>query len=362
MQPASGPRCSHCGGQTQWENPPELLPVGAVVQGSHQYQMGALLGSGGFGATYTAMDLTSGQRVAIKEYYPKKCAVRGRNGIVEPKEGMDDIYTDGRYQFLKEAEILARLEGMPAVVQGLEYLEANNTAYLVMEYLDGTPLFRIVNEKGRIPAGDLMPRLRPLLRDIGKLHAKDIIHRDISPDNVMWMKDGSLKLLDFGSARSIEDGKSMTVLLKHGFAPVEQYQTRGQGAWTDVYALAATIYYCLTGVIPQPSPERLQEGDQVKPPTALGAAITPEEEKALMWGLTIRPKERPADMSAFLRALFPEEADTPDSGPKPPDVPKPVINKMDQIDPRKRAWIFAALLAAFAVTAVILIVHLLGSV
>ena len=377
MRPAEGAVCPHCGGEIHWQNPDHLLPVGTVLKGAgHTYELGAHLGQGGFGVTYIALELESGRRTAIKEYFPTRCCRRGRGGQVEPLPGQEEVYEGGRYHFLQEARMLASLEGMPSVVQGLDYLETNNTAYLMMEYLDGTPLYRIVNQKGRIAAGDLLPRLEPLLRDIGKLHAAGVVHRDISPDNVMWMNDGTLKLLDFGSARSMEDGKSMTVLLKHGFAPVEQYQTHGQGPWTDVYALSATVYYCLTGVVPPTSTERLQ-GDTLQPPASLGAALTPEEEAALLWGLTVRPKDRPADMEAFRRRLFPAAAVTvtqaaPDQRGEPAAEETPAKTRksllpsqeeMRQMTPAERIksmWWLLLLAAAALCIAVALMVSLMG--
>ena len=285
-----GERCPRCGGSLHRENPSFLLPVGAVLRRPglppcHGYEIGAALGQGGFGVTYAGRDEAEGRRVAVKEYFPARCAKRGEDGItVVPLPGMEETYEGGRYSFVKEARVLSGLEGMPSVVQALAYLETNNTAYLVMEYLDGTPLHRLVDPKAgkRISPETLLPPLKNLLYDIGRLHEKKVIHRDIAPDNIMWMPDGSLKLLDFGSARSMEDGKSMTVMLKHGFAPVEQYQSHGQGTYTDVSAMAATIYYCLTAVAPAQSTERLLGDARLKRPRELGVALTPEEEDALM--------------------------------------------------------------------------------
>lgn len=290
------------------QNPAHLLPVGAVLTGGglgHSYRIGRYLGQGGFGVTYSAQDNQTRREVAIKEYFPTRCARRGAGGTVEPLPGQEAVYEGGRYSFVQEARMLSALEGMPSVVQGLDYLEVNNTAYLVMEYLDGTPLYRLVNEWGRITAPELLPRLAPLVRDMGRLHAAGVIHRDVSPDNVMWMKDGTLKLLDFGCARAMEDGKSMTVALKQGFAPVEQYRTHGQGPWTDVYALSATVYYCLTGKIPPAAPDRLM-GDTMRKPNDLGAGLTAEEETALLWGMTVDPKQRPANMEVFGQRLLPQ--------------------------------------------------------
>ncbi len=319
-----GERCPRCGGSLHRENPSFLLPVGAVLRRPglppcHGYEIGAALGQGGFGVTYAGRDEAEGRRVAVKEYFPARCAKRGEDGItVVPLPGMEETYEGGRYSFVKEARVLSGLEGMPSVVQALAYLETNNTAYLVMEYLDGTPLHRLVDPKAgkRISPETLLPPLKNLLYDIGRLHEKKVIHRDIAPDNIMWMPDGSLKLLDFGSARSMEDGKSMTVMLKHGFAPVEQYQSHGQGTYTDVYAMAATIYYCLTAVAPAQSTERLLGDARLKRPRELGVALTPEEEDALMAGLEVLPQARPQTMGEFARRLFPDL-----SAPEPAPVP-----------------------------------------
>lgn len=316
MRPAEGDRCPHCGGDLHLKNAAFLLPAGTVLgDGSgHRYVLGAVLGQGGFGVTYIGQELDTGRRVAVKEYFPTRCSKRSPDGrTVLPLFSMEETYEGGRFSFVQEARVLSGLEGMPSVVQALAYLEENNTAYLVMEYLEGTPLHRLVDGKTgrRMSPEKLFPPLKKLLHDIGLLHEKKVIHRDIAPDNIMWMPDDTLKLLDFGSARSMEDGKSMTVMLKHGFAPVEQYQSRGQGTYTDVYAMASTIYYCLTGVLPVHAMKRgmaLQSGspDPLQRPTALGAALSPEEEEALMWGLAVRPADRPQTMGEFARRLFPE--------------------------------------------------------
>ena len=318
MRKNTSPYCPHCGTAQNAQNPVHLLPVGTVLEGGGlpgRYELGLALGQGGFGVTYIAWDLNGKSRVAVKEYYPIRCARRSSDGhTVEPKEAsMEGTYEGGRYSFLMEAKMLASLEGMPSVVQGLAYMELNNTAYLVMEYLDGTPLYRIVKAKGRMSVEEFFPPLRNLMRDIAKLHSRMVIHRDIAPDNIMLMPDGSLKLLDFGCARSMEDGKSMTVAVKPGFAPVEQYQSHGQGTWTDVYALAATIYYCLTRIIPQPSPERLRGDKLVSPlelPEESRPALTPEEESVLMWALSIERRSRPGNMEVFVKHLFPFDVQT----------------------------------------------------
>ena len=321
MQPAEGDICPHCGSSIQVKMVPTQLPVGTVLEaGISRYQIGVALGQGGFGITYIAMDLRNHQRVAVKEYFPNLCSQRAGNQVhVMPKPGREDMFLGGRSSFLKEAQMLASLDKKSGIVEIQNYFETNGTAYLVMEYLDGQTLKKIVSAQGKIPVEDFLPKLPPLIDSLVHIHQQNVIHRDISPDNIMWMPDGSLKLLDFGCARSMEDGKAMTVMYKPGFAPVEQYLSKGQGTWTDVYALCATIYYCITGKLPQPSVDRL-DNDRLLPPSALGVMMPGDLESALMWGLTVQPKERPVNMEAFaFRFRVPEP-------PKSPKIPVTLIN------------------------------------
>ena len=314
MSEVEGRFCSRCGGDVSWTAAPGQLPVGTLLRGSdgRTYRIGAARGQGGFGITYVAQDLADGRRVAVKEYYPSQCAMRNKVNQVLPMTGQDGAYGDGLSSFLDEAKMLSTVGALPSVVTVIDYFRANGTAYLIMEFVDGVPLHRVVNQQGKMAAATLLPKLNELLQDLETLHRAGVIHRDISPDNLILMPDGKLKLLDFGSARSVQNGKTMTVLLKAGFSPVEQYQSRGQGPWTDVYALAATIYYCLTGVIPPSAVDRLAE-DELKRPSALGVALSPEQEEAILWGLVVQPKSRPAGMEVFRRRLF--ALGTPVSGP-----------------------------------------------
>lgn len=297
--------CPHCGKSADLPVNSGLLPAGSIINGGsgQQYQIGAPLGQGGFGITYVGLDCTLGRRVAVKEYFPTRCAWRTEDYRVIPKQGMEDIYRGGIKSFLDEARMLAALEDNPSVVKVRGFFEYGGTAYLIMEYLDGKPLSSIVSKSGPMHAKELLPKLDAFLNDLHRLHQAGVIHRDIGPDNVMLMPDDTLKLLDFGCARSMEDGKSMTVLVKEGFAPVEQYMSRGQGAYTDVYALSATIYYTLTAVIPPSSVARLEE-DTIKLPRSLGADLSQEQEDALMWGLTVQPKFRPVNMEVFAKRLL----------------------------------------------------------
>lgn len=308
MHPVQGSKCLRCGGDVTWQGTPPQLPVGTLLSSEstgHTYRVGAARGQGGFGITYIGLDMQNRKRVAIKEYFPVRCSKRADGLTASPQTGLESAYAGGLASFLKEAQMLSALEPAPSIVRVYDFFEANSTVYLVMDFIDGEPLYKKVRREGRISAKDLLPKLPALIRDLAQIHKEGVIHRDISPDNLIWMEDGSLKLIDFGCARFMENGKSMTVLLKHGFAPVEQYQTKGQGPWTDVYALSATIYYCLTGIIPPSAVERL-DNDEIKTLISQGVSITQETEDAILWGMTVQPKFRPANMEVFAERLFPE--------------------------------------------------------
>ncbi len=339
MQPAEGDRCPNCGGDLNWKGTPGMeLPVGTVLgNGLRTYWLGAAKGKGGFGITYVALEQSSKKRMAVKEYFPTHCAYRSGDGVrVAVKAGTDAAFQTGMENFLKEARMLLAQEDLTTVVKVIDFFQANNTAYLVMEYLDGTPLFtKMAQEGGRLPAGTLLPKLPPLLKDLDTLHSRGVVHRDISPDNILWMPDGTLKLLDFGSARSTQTGKSMTVMLKQGFSPIEQYRSRGQGPWTDVYAMAATIYYCLTGVTPPSAAERLDD-DPLRNPNDLGAGLTEAQASALLAGMAVQPSFRPQTMGAFADALFAPEPE-PEPAPEPKPEPAPPAPEPAKREPAKEA-------------------------
>lgn len=328
MRPAFGNFCASCGKPLNYAAKPHQLPAGTELNG---YRLGAVLGQGGFGITYIALDRKNNQRVAIKEYYPVQCCRREGTRVL-PSEGKTALYQGGMKSFLEEARLLHSQQKLTNVVHVRDFFEAGGTAYLVMEYLEGVTLQQKVTAEGPISPQKLMPKLMMLMINMQVLHNSGIIHRDISPDNIMWMPDGTMKLLDFGCARSMEDGKSMTVQLKHGFAPVEQYMTRGQGPWTDVYALCATVYYCLTGKVPPMAPERL-ETDTLIPPSALGVDIPEYQEKALLWGLQVQPKTRPVSVEALAKQLWSKTESQPRKKKRLWDILK---------DRRYLPWILAA--------------------
>lgn len=303
--------CPQCGRDVNQKAAPNQLPIGTVLRGQngHTFLFGEVKGDGGFGLTYIAKELSSGKVVAIKEYFPMRCQPqRQPNLSVCPMTQMQEIYRQGMHSFLSEASMLRAVGDTPSIVHVMDYFEANGTAYMVMEYLNGTTLRDLMQTQSRFEPNLLLKKAIPLMRDLAGIHSAGVLHRDIAPDNIMLMPDGTLTLLDFGCARSMEDGKSMTVVLKPGFAPIEQYQTRGQGPYTDVYALCASLYYCLTGKVPPAAPERLSatfdgQPDPLLPPSALGVVLRKEQEELLMWGLSIQPTIRPQNMEELADRL-----------------------------------------------------------
>ena len=297
---------------------PHHLPPGTMLLG--RYLVGRALGEGGFGITYIGLDLRLELRVAIKEYFPTDRVTRMSQVslcVTQLMGAEDDGFQRGKERFLYEARTLARMEKQPEIVTVRDYFEENGTAYIVMEYVEGTTIKSWVKQNGgRIPPEELFSTIEPLFGALDAVHRSGLIHRDISPDNLM-LENGMVRLLDFGCARESAGGiKTMTVALKHGFAPVEQYQYKGQGPWTDVYSLAATIYYCLTGETPPQALDRMCD-DELIPPQKLGIPLSEQQERALLRGLGIRPRRRFQSVEEFRAALYAQES-PPESEPEEP--------------------------------------------
>lgn len=271
----------------------ELCP-GTILQS--RYVIGAVIGAGGFGITYIGFDRRLRRRRAIKEFFPRGVLTRsGSASVVSVVSGQKELYERGMQGYLAEAQILAEFEHHPCIVSPLDYFEANGTAYLVMEYLDGQRLSDLVAAQGgRLGFADALHVMSPVLDALVAVHKKGIIHRDVSPDNVMLTHENAAKLIDFGAARAglAASAGPATVILRPHFAPPEQYARDGQGPWTDVYAAAATFYFAITGERPAPGNERAIR-DTLKPPSALGARLPSRAEAALMEALAIQPERRP---------------------------------------------------------------------
>ena len=275
----------------------------------NRYLVGRVLGQGGFGITYVALDNATKSRVAIKEYMPSEFASRDE-GTVDLKLNNSMVQADfdyGKEQFLAEAKTLAAFVGNEHIIGIRDMFEANGTAYFAMEFAEGVNLKQYMEQKGRpLQVYEANRILLPIMEALQWVHSKGIVHRDIAPDNIMIRSDGKAKLIDFGAARysTGEKSKSLDVILKHGFAPYEQYSRRGrQGPYTDVYALAATYYYAITGKVPPDAVDRMDE-DTLQPPSAYGVRIRRETEAVLMKALAVSSKNRWQTMAEFYTALL----------------------------------------------------------
>ena len=309
------------------------LKEGTVVGG--RYTLETVLGKGGYGITYKGMDNRLQIPVAIKEYFPLFWCTRFvENGSnVTVNQGMEIEFCKGLDRVADEARTLAQLGNISGVVRVTDFFEENGTGYLVMEYLDGKNLKQMVEGfGGQIPADVLIPVLSPILFALRSIHERGMIHRDLSPDNIMMLSDGSVRLIDFGNARDTTDNKSMTLAMKEGFAPPEQYRSKGQGPYTDVYGLCATLYYCLTGKRPPFHMDRLG-GVELLTLSQQGVKIPKWQEQAIMQGLDLYVNSRIQDMDELWKRLYiePLDAATMAESEKIPEQPVEIpVQRVDK--------------------------------
>lgn len=312
MRPSKGKYCQYCGGEIAFRGKELQLPVGTHLMGSQApYLLGASIGQGGFGVTYAALNCASGERVAIKEYFPIYWSERSDNGRdILPKSAYTRTYQSGREKFLHEAEMIQRVRHLKSIVKVKDFFQANNTAYIVMEYLEGKTLKQLVKSKGRLTVEELWAVLRPLMEDINDMHVLDVVHRDIAPDNIMMLRDGSLRLMDFGAARSFQKTSTgKTMFVKPGFSPVEQYRPEKCQPFNDVYSMAATIYYCLSGVTPAQATDRLTEitnhqTDPLKRLGELGVKLPASVDAAIQRAMAVRSSARTQTMQEFCDQFY----------------------------------------------------------
>lgn len=290
--------CPFCGSTLSDSAPKEAyhLTPGITLK-SGRYIVGRAVGYGGFGVTYAGFDTVLEKRVAIKEYLPSELATRypGTRSLSVFNDGDSTTqFEKGLSGFVSEAQRLAKFSSVPGIVSIYDTFRENDTAYLVMELLDGETLKAYIAKKGKLSYDETMKIILPVLGALQQVHKEGIIHRDISPDNIFLTTDGQVKLLDFGAARyaNVNASKSLSVILKPGYAPPEQYRSKGaQGSWSDVYAVGATIYRMLTGIVPEESMERAAK-DNLKLPSRLGVKLPKNGETAIMNALNINAQNR----------------------------------------------------------------------
>jgi serine/threonine protein kinase len=286
------------------------LPVGTRIE---SYEIASVLGVGGFGITYKGYDHSLHCDVAIKEYLPSGLALRTADGTtVIPKSEQDKKYYDyGLKRFLDEARILAKFKER-SIVRVSRFLETNGTAYLIMDYEDGESLAEYLQKAGVLSEPEVLDIILPVLEGLASVHAKDFLHRDIKPGNIYLRKSGPPVLLDFGAARQAlgEQTRALTGMVTPGYAPFEQYNSRSkQGPWTDLYAIGATIYHCVTGRAPAESPDRIaalqeKDADPMKPAAeAARGRYRPDFLAIVDWMLAPLPKDRPQSVEQVLTRL-----------------------------------------------------------
>ncbi len=361
-------RCPFCGFSLfDYKQNPRCLPLNTILAG--KYLVGKVLGEGGFGITYMGYDLNMKTRIAIKEYFPVELVSRdttrlteggGSDRVISLSGEKSRTYQQGLKKYVDEARNVSQFSGTPGIVSVKDFFYENDTAYIVMEYIEGVSLKEYLKQKGgRLSEEEALAILRPVLEALEKVHGAGIVHRDISPDNIMLTFAGergasgesgasgeggaagtaagtagiaaeaagtaagavrtiagadgavygsiaAVRLIDFGAARMTakNDQKSLTIILKHGYAPEEQYRSHGeQGPWTDVYALCAVLYRMLTGKVPEPAMDRLFS-DGLKRPEELGTAVSPAVSEAIMRGLAVKKDGRIQTVRELSDALY----------------------------------------------------------
>lgn len=282
------------------------LPAGTVLHG--RFEVKRVIGEGGFGITYEGLDQVLNARVAIKEYYMTGFVNRNVAASLDviPSVGEKaETFRKNREKFYSEAMVLAKFGEEDGIVRIQDYFQENETAYIVMEYLDGGSLKDRLNRDGTMNWEEALDLLMPGMVSLEHVHEAGIIHRDISPDNIMLTKSGKIRILDFGAARKTTDSdpKSLSVILKPGYAPEEQYRSKGvQGPWTDVYAFCATLYRCITGQVPDEAMDRLVS-DTLRPVHFLVPECPVSVSKVIGKGMAVSQKDRYQSLQELISDL-----------------------------------------------------------
>ena len=333
----------------------DALPSSFVLNG--HYVIEEMIGRGGFGITYSAFDTKLRIKVAIKELYLRKICRRRPDGNVTAPDECAEVFAANRNNFLEEARVMAGLGSaeLPGIVKVREFFEDNNTAYIVMELLSGITLREYVKQKGgRLSEQHMCMLLNRVAEALQEMHDRGIIHKDVSPDNIMVDDDGGAKLLDFGGSMRIDEERPLVQLsYRRGYAAPEQYSfSCAPGKTTDVYSLGATVYYCLTGKNPVDAEER-GRGRGMLSPRELGADVSSVTERILLKAMDLRQESRYPDAQAFWSQLRESIFTRRDRGQEQSNMQNAAAGK-------KKAWLLpAAIFIAVALTAGMLLTLLL---
>lgn len=323
------PMCGYVEG-TPPEQPHYLTP--GTILGNH-FLVGTAIGAGGFGITYRCFDITLGVTVAVKEFYPAGLVNRAPG---QPAVGLlpgdkKEQYRSQMSRFLMEAQSIAQFGNAKDIVNVYDFFEENNTAYIIMEYIDGVLLKDYLEKQGRLDVGAALSVISPIVNAVKKIHAKGIIHRDISPDNIFISGEDSVKIFDFGAAQlnDSSEGQAAEKVIKVGYSAPEQYRDNSrQGFYTDIYSAGAILYQMLTGERPAESTER-EFKDDLKSPAELGIPLEPNLDRAVMEALAVKPELRFQSIQQFEDAL---------QNKRMAEYPKVKLKKRK----RRRNWIISS--------------------
>jgi len=294
-------QCARCG-YIMEQPDPSVLRCYTVLH--NRYMIGAPIGVGGFGITYAALDTQTGTRKAIKEFYPGGIAQRKDvTGCIYINSGYSQAYSHSLERFTDEARVLHSFSGVRSIVRVDDFFPENNTAYIVMEFLTGKTLKKdYLQTPGMYPFERAQVIFYQVAEALSYVHRKGLLHRDISPDNIIVDEVGNAKLIDFGAARSFLNQRNLTVVMKKGYAPIEQYSSNGnQGEYTDIYALGCTLYTILSGQKIPDAPSRI-EGNDIVPLQQIRPDIPQNFAHAINKSIAVYPKDRFQHISDFVAA------------------------------------------------------------
>ena len=310
MRKVKGEVCPHCGYNAAEDIQPEFTLLPGTQLHAGKYLVGRVLGQGGFGITYVGLDQSLELKVAVKEYFPTSMASRSTGTATLQWHTTAQQRDAGRESFVREARKMAKIHHIPNVVEVRDVFFENDTAYIIMDFLEGETLKDRLARTGPMDEAGCAALLRPVMESLGKAHERGVVHRDVSPDNIMIDRDGAPWLLDMGAAKELDlvSGSAMQssqLVVKHGFSPPEQNASAGNiGPWTDVYAMCATIYYCMTGKLLPDAMDRM-----LGAPLVLPSPLSENMTVVLERGLALRPEDRIQSMDDLLAALSPSAAD-----------------------------------------------------
>ncbi len=308
--------CPYCG-YLEGSKPESAqhMEAGSVL--AERYIVGKVLGYGGFGVTYIGWDALLEKKIAIKEYLPSEFSTRmaGKCEVTIYSGDKHEQFEDGKKKFIEESRNLAKFHSCGGIVKVFDSFECNDTAYLIMELLEGETLAEKLKREGTIAEEKAVEMMLPIIESLSVVHSQGIIHRDISPDNIFVTNSGEVKLIDFGAARyaTTTHSRSLTVIIKPGYSPEEQYRSRGdQGSHTDVYAVGAVLYKMITGKTPPDALERRaffenKKKDILEPLSKYIGSISENHETAILNALNVRIEDRTPDMEKLKEELTSDE-------------------------------------------------------